>query len=79
MQDAEADLAKLVELAAHGEIVRITRDGLTVAAIVPPEAAEVARNAVASRKPGLVDLLMAFPGGDEELERNRSAPRDVDL
>ncbi|ORE98091.1 type II toxin-antitoxin system prevent-host-death family antitoxin [Aurantimonas sp. 22II-16-19i] len=79
LQDAKADLSNVVDRAAHGEIVRITRDGIAVAAIVPIEAADAARDAAARRKPGLVDHLMAFPGDDADLERNRSPSRDVDL
>ncbi|MBP0615438.1 type II toxin-antitoxin system Phd/YefM family antitoxin [Jiella mangrovi] len=78
-QEAESDLATLVDRAARGEVVTITRDGAPVAAIVPIESAGTTRAPRENRKPGLVELLMAFPAGDEVFERNRSPSRDVDF
>lgn len=79
LQDAESDLSKVIDRAERGEAVTITRNGTPVAAVVPIEAADMTCTAPQKRKPSLVELLMAFPGGDEVFERNPSPSRDVDL
>jgi prevent-host-death family protein len=77
LKDAKAGFSSLVDKAIKGEFVTITRHGKPVAALVSVEAAEIARKAIKSKRPGLVAYLRTFPGG--EFERNRSASRDVEL
>lgn len=77
LKDAKAGFSGLVDKAIQGEFVTITRHGKPVAALVSLEAAEIAREAIGRRRPGLVAYLRSFPGG--EFERNRSRSRDVEL
>lgn len=64
-KEAKAGFTSLVDRAAKGEFVTITRDGKPVAALVSIEAA-----AIACKRAGLVAYLRTFPGG--EIERNRT-------
>ncbi|WP_420961715.1 type II toxin-antitoxin system Phd/YefM family antitoxin [Brucella sp. IR073] len=78
LKDAKASLSAYIDEANRGEIVTITRDGKPVAALVPLEAAEIARETLNKKnRPSLLSYLKKFPGG--EFERNRSPSRDVDL
>lgn len=77
LRDAKAGLSGLVDEAVKGEIVTITRHGKPVAALVSMEAAEVARKALARKRPSFISFLQTFPGG--EFERNRAPSRDVEL
>lgn len=78
LRDAKAGFSSLVDEAVRGEIVTITRHGKPVAALVPIEAAELARDALNRKRPGLVDYLRTFPA-DVDLSRNRKPSRDVAL
>lgn len=75
-KDARAGFSALIDKALKGEVVTITRHGKPVAALVPVEAAEIAREAIERTRPGLVAYLKTFPGG--EFERNRVPSRDRD-
>ncbi len=77
LRDAKAGLSSLVDEAIGGEFVTITRHGKPVAALIPFEAAEIARKALGRARPGLVAYLRTFPDGD--FERNPSPSRDIDL
>ena len=77
LKDAKAGFSSLVDGAIRGEFVTITRHGKPVAALVSIQAAEIARKAMESRRPGFVAYLRTFPGGD--IERNRAPSRDVEL
>jgi prevent-host-death family protein len=77
LKDAKAGLSSLVDEAVKGEFVTITRHGKPVAALVSIEAAEIARKALARKRPGLAAYLRTFPGG--EFERNPSPSRDAGL
>lgn len=77
LKDAEAGLPELVDKVGTGEFITITRHGKPVAALVPVEAAELARKAMAPRPVGLASYLKTFPG--LEVERNPAPSRDVDL
>jgi prevent-host-death family protein len=77
LKDAKASFSNLVDGAIRGEFVTITRHGKPVAALVSVEAGEIARQAMARKRSGLVAFLRTFPGG--EFERNRTPSRDVDL
>ena len=76
--DAKAGFAGLVEAAANGEFVTITRHGKPAAVLVSVEAAEAAKKALNKPRPNFGDFLLTFPGG-VELERNPSKMRDADL
>lgn len=75
LKDAKAGFSSLVDRAAKGEFVTITRHGKPVAALISVEAAETARKVIERKRSGLVAYLKTFPGG--EFERNRSPSRDV--
>jgi prevent-host-death family protein len=77
LKEAKASFSGLVDEAIKGKFITITRHGKPVAALVPIEAAEIARRAIGQKRVGLVAYLRTFPGAD--LERNRSPSRDVDL
>ena len=77
LKDAKSGFSGLVDKAFKGEFVTITRHGKPVAALVPVEAAEIARKATERKRPGLADYLKTFPGG--EFERNRTPSRALDL
>lgn len=77
LKDAKAAFSSLVDEAIKGEFVTITRHGKPVAALVSVEAAEVARKAMAKKRPGLAAYLKTFPG--DMVERNRTPSRMIDL
>lgn len=77
LRDAKAGFSGFVDEAVKGEFVTITRHGKPTAVLVSLEAAEIARKALATRRPGLAAYLRTFPGG--EFDRNSSPSRDVDL
>jgi len=77
LKDAKADFSGLVDEAIKGEFVTITRHGKPAAVLVSVAAADIARQALEKRRPGLAAYLRTFPGG--EFERNRSPSRDADL
>ena len=72
------DVAGLVDEAAKGEFVTITRHGKPDAVIVSVEAAEVAKKALKRPRANFGDFLLTFPGG-ADFERDHSKMRDVDL
>ncbi|TDK29887.1 type II toxin-antitoxin system Phd/YefM family antitoxin [Rhizobium deserti] len=76
--EAKAGFAGLVDEAAKGEFVTITRHGKPAAVIVSVEAAEVAKRALKKPRANFGDFLLTFPGG-ADLERDHSSMRDVDL
>jgi prevent-host-death family protein len=78
VKDAKAGFAGLVDEAAAGEFVTITRHGKPAAVIVSVEAAEVAKKALKKPRPNFGDFLLTYPGG-VELERNSSKMRQVDF
>jgi prevent-host-death family protein len=76
--EAKAGFAGLVDEAAKGEFVTITRHGKPAAVIVSVEAAEAAKKALNKPRANFGDFLLTFPGG-VDLERSPSKMRDVDL
>lgn len=78
MTDAKSGFAALVDEAASGEFITITRHGKPAAVLVSVEAAEAARKAMTKPQANFGELLMSFPGWIE-LERDPSVMRDVDL
>ncbi len=77
LKDAKRGFHSLVDEAAKGEFVMITRHGKPVAALVSVAAAEIARNVLEKKRPGLVAYLRTFPG--DGFERNDTPSRSVDL
>lgn len=78
VKDAKAGFAALVDEAARGEFVTITRHGKPAAVLVSVEAAEAARRALNEPRADFGAFLLSFPGG-LDLERNPSRMRDADL
>ena len=76
--DAKAGFAALVDEAASGEFVTITRHGKPAAVLVSVEAADAAKKVLEKPRPNFGDFLLTFPGG-VAFARNPSKSRDVDL
>lgn len=76
--DAKAGFASLVDEAANGEFVTITRHGKPAAMLVSVEAGEAAKRVMAKPKPNFGVFLMSYPG-PADLDRNPSPMRDVEL
>jgi prevent-host-death family protein len=78
VKDAKAGFAALVDEAANGGFVTVTRHGKPAAVLVSVEAAEVARKALNKPQPNFGNFLLTFPGGIE-FERNPSKMREIEL
>lgn len=83
LKDAKASFSHVVDQAAAGEFVTITRHGRPAAVLVSPGAAEAAKKALGKDRPSLVQYLKSFPSDvdldDEVFARNPAPSRDVDL
>jgi prevent-host-death family protein len=69
IDEARAALSTLVEKAAKGEFVTITRDGIPVAVLVSVSAAAAVKKTASRLRPNLPDYLLTFPGGFDERSR----------
>ncbi len=76
--DAKAAFASLVDEAANGEFVTITRHGKPAAMLVSVEAGEAAKRAMTKPRPDFGEFLMSYPG-PADLERDPSPLRNVEL
>jgi len=76
--EAKAGFSNLVDEAANGEFVTITRHGKPAAVIVSVEAAEAAQKALKMPRANFGDFLLTFPGGIEP-ERTPAKMRDSDF
>lgn len=83
LKDAKASFSHVVDQAAAGEFVTITRHGRPAAVLVSPGAAEAAKKALGKARPSIVKYLRSFPADvdldDEVFARNPAPSRDVDL
>lgn len=83
LKDAKASFSNVVDQAASGEFVTITRHGRPAAVLVSVEAAEAARKALSGGRPSLTRYLRSFPTDidldDEVFARNPAPSRKVDL
>lgn len=83
VKEAKAGLSGLVDEAASGTFVTITRHGKPAAVLVSLEAAEAARRELGKDRPGLVAHLKHFPSGvdlgDDVFARNRAPSREIDV
>ncbi|WP_337268742.1 type II toxin-antitoxin system Phd/YefM family antitoxin [Oryzifoliimicrobium ureilyticus] len=83
LKDAKAEFSSIVDKAAAGEFITITRHGRAAAVLVSVSAAEVAQKSLATQRPSLVKFLQAFPDdldlADEVFARNTKPSREVDL
>jgi prevent-host-death family protein len=83
LKDAKASFSHVVDQAASGEFVTITRHGKPAAVLVSPGVAEAARKALGKGRLNLVEYLKTFPSDvdldDEVFARNPAPSRDVDL
>ncbi len=75
LKDAKASFSSMVDLAIKGQFITITRHGKPVAALVPLEAAELARKSMERKRPRFFDYLKSFPG--EDFERPETPSRDI--
>ncbi|ASY66271.1 proteinAntitoxin of toxin-antitoxin stability system (plasmid) [Sinorhizobium sojae CCBAU 05684] len=83
LKDAKAGFSNIVDQAAAGEFVTITRHGRAAAVLVSVAAAEAAKNALRRERPSLVQYLKSFPADidldDDVFARNPAPSREVDL
>ena len=83
LKDAKAGFSSMVDQAAAGEFVTITRHGKPAAVIVSVGAAEAAKKALQKDRPSLVQYLKTFPvdidPDDDVFARNPMPSRDIDL
>jgi prevent-host-death family protein len=83
LKDAKASFSHVVDQAAAGEFVTITRHGRPAAVLVSPSVADAARKVLSKGRPSLVQYLRSFPADidldDEVFARNPAPSRDVDL
>ena len=83
LKDAKASFSHVIDQAASGEFVTITRHGRPAAVLVSTTVAEAARKALAKDRPSLIQYLKSFPADvdldDEVFARNPAPSRDVDL
>jgi prevent-host-death family protein len=83
LKDAKASFSNVIDQAAAGEFVTITRHGRAAAVIVSVGAAEAARKALAKDRPSLVQYLKTFPADidadDDVFARNPAPSREADL
>ncbi|WP_298354859.1 type II toxin-antitoxin system prevent-host-death family antitoxin [Rhodoblastus sp.] len=75
LKDVKAGFSGFVDQAIKGQFVTITRHGKPVAALVPLEAAELARKAMERKRPSFFNYLKSFPG--EDSGRDETPSRDV--
>lgn len=82
LKDAKASFSHVVDQAAAGEFVTITRHGRAAAVVVSVRVAEAARKAIRSGRPSLVQYLKTFPAdfdpSDDVFSRNPAPSREVD-
>jgi len=78
VKDAKAGFSALVDEAAGGGFVTVTRHGKPAAVLVSVQAAEAAKKALDKPRANFGDFLLSFPGGIE-FERSTTKMRDVDL
>ena len=77
--EAKAGFASLVDEAANGEFVTITRHGKPAAVLVSVAAADVAKKSLSKMRPNFGELLLDFPGGiDAERSSNPIRASDFD-
>lgn len=76
--EAKAGFAGLVDDAASGEFVTITRHGKPAAVLVSVEAADMAKKALNKNRPNFGDFLLSYPGG-MDIERDPSTIRKTDF
>lgn len=83
LKDAKAGFSNIVDQAAAGDFVTITRHGRPAAVLVSVSAAEAAKKALFKGRPSLVQYLRAFPDDtdldDDVFARNPAPSREVDL
>ncbi|MDF1607821.1 type II toxin-antitoxin system Phd/YefM family antitoxin [Hoeflea sp. YIM 152468] len=83
VKDAKTGLSGLVDEAASGVFVTITRHGKPAAVLVSVEAAEAAKRELGKGRPSLLAHLKQFPTGvdpdDAVFARNRTPSREIEL
>ena len=83
LKDAKASFSHVIDKAASGEFVTITRHGRAAAVMVSIGAAEAAKKALGTDRPSLLHYLKTFPADidadDDVFARNPAPSRDVEL
>jgi prevent-host-death family protein len=83
LKDAKASFSHVIDKAASGEFVTITRHGRAAAVMVSVGAAEAAKKALGTNRPSLLHYLRTFPADiDADVDvfaRNPAPSRDVEL
>ncbi len=76
--EAKACFAGLVDEAASGEFVTITRHGKPAAVLVSVETADAAKRMLNKNRPNFGDFLLSYPGGTD-INRYSSGMRENDF
>ena len=76
IRDAKARFSALIDAAEHGQPTTITKHGRPAAVLVP--VADALR-LYPDDRPSFADLLLSFPGGMEEFERDTTPLHEIDL
>lgn len=83
LKDAKAGFSNIVDKAASGDFVTITRHGRAAAVLVSVGAADAAKKALGEKRASLVQYLKSFPAhidlDDDVFARNPAPSREVDL
>lgn len=83
LKDAKSAFSSVVDQAAAGDFVTITRHGKPAAVVVSLEAAEAAKSALKRNRSSLVRYLQSHPAelelDDDVFARNQAPSRDFDL
>ena len=75
LRDAKSQFSAIIDDAVAGEPTTITRHGTPVAVVV---SLEEWNDRIATKRPSVVEALLAFPGGIE-FERDQTPIREIDL
>ena len=79
LQDAKSKFSAVVEAAVAGHPQRVTKRGKPAVVVLAVDEYERLRRLEKAAAPAFADLLLAIPQDDEEFERLRLAPRQVDF
>ena len=78
LQTAKAQFSHIVDLAEHGEPIKITRHGYEVAVLISKKYYD---QLTKKKSGGLLDCLLSspFPELDLDISRSKEHPRNIEL
>lgn len=77
VQDAKNKFSAVVDAALAGQPQEVTRRGKPAVVVLSAQEYHRLLNAAVSARESFAAHLLAFPGGDLEIERAQVQPRDV--